>query len=66
MGTGRLFGEIAIIRKCKRTATVTATATVQVWTIKRGVFIYAISTAAKNKHKERIDASICHFIATIN
>ena len=38
LGTGQLFGELAILYNCRRTATIVTKTRVSAWFLERGVF----------------------------
>jgi len=51
LGTGVLFGELAILYNCKRTASVQAIQDVHVWTLERGVYQNVMRQSATVKRE---------------
>ncbi|XP_063969127.1 cGMP-dependent protein kinase 1-like isoform X4 [Lytechinus pictus] len=52
MGPGKVFGELAILYNCTRTATVTAITDAQVWAIDRTVFQLIMMKTGMQRHEE--------------
>ena len=53
--SGCLFGELAILYNCRRTATIISTATVTLWSLERTIFQTVVKSAGKNKDQERYE-----------
>ncbi|XP_030835113.1 cGMP-dependent protein kinase 1 isoform X4 [Strongylocentrotus purpuratus] len=52
MGPGKVFGELAILYNCTRTATITAVTDAQVWAIDRKVFQLIMMKTGMQRHEE--------------
>ena len=50
-----LFGELAILYNCRRTATITSKTTVNLWAIERCVFQSVVKSAGQAKDEERFN-----------
>jgi len=55
LGPGQLFGELAILYNCRRTATVTTKGQVTVWVLERQVFQAVVKSAGQAKEEERFN-----------
>ena len=55
LGPGQLFGELAILYNCRRTATVTTKGQVTVWVLERQVFQAVVKSAGQAKDEERFN-----------
>jgi len=55
LGPGQLFGELAILYNCRRTATVTTKGQVTVWVLERSVFQAVVKSAGQAKDEERFN-----------
>jgi len=55
LGAGSLFGELAILYNCRRTATITSTEQVILWSLERTLFQMVVKSAGKNKDQERFE-----------
>lgn len=53
--SGCLFGELAILYNCRRTATITSTSKVTLWSLERSIFQTVVKSAGKNKDQERFE-----------
>ncbi|XP_033108165.1 cGMP-dependent protein kinase 1-like isoform X2 [Anneissia japonica] len=54
MGAGKVFGELAILYNCKRTATVKAVSDAEIWAIDRSVFQVIMMKTGMQRQKEHI------------
>ncbi|XP_038061879.1 cGMP-dependent protein kinase 1-like isoform X2 [Patiria miniata] len=54
MGRGKVFGELAILYNCTRTATVTAVTDAKIWAIDRTVFQVIMMKTAMQRHDEHL------------
>ena len=52
---GSLFGELAILYNCRRTATITTKTPVTLWAIERTIFQTVVQSAGRSKDQERFD-----------
>ena len=52
---GCLFGELAILYNCRRTATITSKTKVTLWSLERTIFQTVVKSAGKNKDQERFE-----------
>ena len=50
-----LFGELAILYNCRRTATITARSPVVVWVLARGQFQTIVKQSGSTKEEEKFD-----------
>ena len=50
-----LFGELAILYNCRRTATITARTAVNVWVLSRGQFQTIVKQSGSTKEAEKYD-----------
>ena len=50
-----LFGELAILYNCRRTATITAKSPVSLWVLSRGQFQTIIKQSGSTKEEEKYD-----------
>jgi len=55
LGEGSLFGELAILYNCRRTATITTKTPVTLWSIERTIFQTVVQSAGRSKDQERFD-----------
>lgn len=55
LGSGQLFGELAILYNCRRTATVMTKGQVTVWVLERQVFQAVVKSAGQAKDEERFN-----------
>lgn len=55
LSPGMLFGELAILYNCRRTASVTCTASVSCWALERSVFQAVVKSAGQAKDEERLN-----------
>jgi len=55
LGPGQLFGELAILYNCRRTATVMTKGQVTVWVLERQVFQAVVKSAGQAKDEERFN-----------
>ena len=53
--SGQLFGELALLYNCKRTATVTTKTTVSLWALEREIFQHIVRSAGEERDKERLN-----------
>ena len=53
--SGSLFGELAILYNCRRTATITTKTAVTLWAIERTIFQTVVQSAGRSKDQERFD-----------
>jgi len=53
--SGCLFGELAILYNCRRTATITSTTKVTLWSLERTIFQTVVKSAGRNKDQERYE-----------
>ena len=53
LGPGQLFGELAILYNCRRTATVATKGQVALWVLERAVFQAVVKSAGEAKDEER-------------
>ncbi|XP_072037723.1 cGMP-dependent protein kinase 1-like isoform X4 [Amphiura filiformis] len=54
MGSGKVFGELAILYNCTRTATVTAASKTDLWAIDRKVFQMIMMKTSMQRHEEHL------------
>lgn len=54
LGVGQLFGELAILYNCRRTATITTKTDVKLWALDRQVFQYVVRSAGQERDEERL------------
>ncbi|XP_033643815.1 cGMP-dependent protein kinase 1-like isoform X2 [Asterias rubens] len=54
MGPGKVFGELAILYNCTRTATVTAVNDTKIWAIDRTVFQVIMMKTSMQRHEEHL------------
>ena len=52
---GCLFGELAILYNCRRTATIMSKTKVTLWSLERTIFQTVVKSAGKNKDQERFE-----------
>jgi cGMP-dependent protein kinase len=50
-----VFGELALLYNCMRTASVKAINTCQLWSLERQIFHSIMVNTAKSKHREKLD-----------
>ena len=55
LGPGTLFGELAILYNCRRTATITTKTDVSLWALERQCFQMVVKSAGQEKDQERFD-----------
>ncbi|CAG5110523.1 Oidioi.mRNA.OKI2018_I69.chr2.g4917.t1.cds [Oikopleura dioica] len=55
LSPGSLFGELAILYNCRRTATITSTEKVVLWSLERTLFQTVVKSAGRNKDQERFE-----------
>jgi CRP-like cAMP-binding protein len=55
LGAGQLFGELAILYNCRRTATVKSKTSVSVWQLERVIFQQVVKSAGQAKEEERFN-----------
>jgi len=55
MGSGKAFGELAILYNCQRTASIKANSSGEVWVLERGVFQHIMMASGLQKLKDRIE-----------
>lgn len=55
LGTGKAFGELAILYNCKRTASIKALSPGEVWTLDRGVFQQIMMQTGMKKIEEKLN-----------
>ena len=53
LGPRTLFGELAILYNCKRTATIISKTSVTVWVIERAIFQAVVKQAGREDEEER-------------
>ena len=53
--SGQLFGELALLYNCKRTATVTTKTNVSLWALEREIFQHIVRSAGEERDKERLN-----------
>jgi len=53
LGSGQLFGELAILYNCRRTATITTKTPVTLWQLEREVFQAVVRSAGQARDEER-------------
>lgn len=53
--SGSLFGELAILYNCRRTATITSTETVTLWSLERTLFQMVVKSVGRSKEQERFE-----------
>jgi len=55
LGVGSLFGELAILYNCRRTATITSKTNVTLWCLERSLFQTVVKSAGEEKDQERFN-----------
>merc|ERR1712134_222010 len=55
LGPGTLFGELAILYNCRRTATITSKSDIVVWCLERSCFQTVVKSAGQEKDQERYE-----------
>ena len=50
-----MFGELALLYNCKRTATVTTKTNVSLWALEREIFQHIVRSAGEERDKERLN-----------
>ena len=67
MGVGKVFGELAILYKCPRTATITATTACSVWALERKSFQQIMMQTSMVKHNAKLGfLKTVHFLKGVD
>ena len=54
LSSGMLFGELAILHNCRRTATILSKTKVSVWFLERHIFQAVVRSAGEQRDEERL------------